>query len=715
MAIVEDRVKSVPKPTKRVRSSVSKAPTKGARQNAVSKRMEKEKLHRRSRNGCFTCRLRRKKCDEGHPSCQACNNLGLRCEYERPVWWANNEQRRSQKEYLKGMIKATKINEKTASEARTLCCTYSPPALSHSVSTPETFPDTTVQTRDVSPESLSSFEENIPQFCPQDSYDPMKSQLQTPHFDSASFFLAPTPYEVDVKTESELFINDIQTRRDSSISTFNTFQPPLTHAMLPSFVGDDWVQREIFESHASETSKDSNETRSNSGSSQSPPQLSPAVHVEPADRYLLDSFFEDVVGRIFPVCEARKRGTVCMDVILPAIESSKGYLHTCLSTAAVHLKATGRVPSEKIDSDILKHRYQSVAELCADLNQDSNHVQILDATLGMTFFNCAVGRSDDNLPDIPWHQHFQAATSLIHRLELPRRLLETDYGSVHPPFNMSLAAWIDILGSTMLGQMPQFSHTYRTKLFGGTSTGLCDLMGCEDRVMYLIAEISCLDALNIENRVDHIELCSHITNLAQQLDQTEPPKDMLVSAISDDGILDAQQLSKNITALFRVAARVYLCSLVPGFHSSQPGTSSLVSRAAEFLDLIPCGPNGFDASLVWPLLICGSFSCPGSTFRQILNNRVEQMGERGEFGSFGRMIHVLKEVWRLGDGIASFGPNPTTTSVLPSEAVYFNHNSSAPRPDGLGSIKVESQEEYKPQQIHWRDVMRQNRWEFLLV
>lgn len=34
----------------------------------------------RTRNGCWTCRSRRKKCDEGRPRCQACKNLNLVCQ-----------------------------------------------------------------------------------------------------------------------------------------------------------------------------------------------------------------------------------------------------------------------------------------------------------------------------------------------------------------------------------------------------------------------------------------------------------------------------------------------------------------------------------------------------------------------------------------------------------------------------------------------------------
>ena len=75
--------------------------------------------------GCYTCRLRRKKCDEGSPCCTACKNLGLRCDYKRPMWWSNNDQRRHQKDNIKMIIKRKKLTEKTTASRQTKS---SPPA-----------------------------------------------------------------------------------------------------------------------------------------------------------------------------------------------------------------------------------------------------------------------------------------------------------------------------------------------------------------------------------------------------------------------------------------------------------------------------------------------------------------------------------------------------------------------------------------------------------
>jgi len=94
------------------------------------------------------------------------------------------------------------------------------------------------------------------------------------------------------------------------------------------------------------------------------------------------------------------------------------------------------------------------------------------------------------------------------------------------------------------------------------------------------------------------------------------------------------------------------------------------------MNFIPAGPEGFDRSLVWPLLIAGSVSLPGSSFRTMFSERSAQMGEAAQFGSFGRVKELLKDVWRLNDDALARGER---------------------------------------QGVHWRDAMRQKSWDFLLI
>lgn len=228
----------------------------------------------------------------------------------------------------------------------------------------------------------------------------------------------------------------------------------------------------------------------------------------------------------------------------------------------------------------------------------------------------------------------------------------------------------------MLGRAPKFADTYREKNDSGSHSGLCELMGCEDRMMYLISEIACLDALKSGGGIDDMQLCHHIKTLGEHLDFTEPPPGTLDYAFSSTGAIRPKQLSRNMTAMFRIAARIFLCSLVPGASRRDPSMVGLVERLAHALEYIPGGPDGFDRSIVWPLLIAGSQSIPGSSFRQVFADRIASLGEHAAFGSFGRMVRLLREVWRQADG---------------------------------------EQQVRERQSVHWRDVMQQKGWDFLLI
>ncbi|KAJ5579721.1 C6 finger domain transcription factor nosA [Penicillium hispanicum] len=672
--------------------SSSSQPSSAQRTSSTSGDKTNAKVHKRSRSGCFTCRLRRKKCDEAHPACGACVNLSVRCEYKRPVWWGNTEQRKAQKERIKNKIKQTKSIERSSTHADIYRNRH------QSLSSPTS----------VSP----VYDFNRPMFA--ESQDVFSSHLPTPGLGTAPYGpYAPSSYEIDVRTERQTFINDVPMRHDSSTSTFSTFAPPQLSAPLPTIGGEDWFGEEYF-------NQASNVQARNPGLidptvDQSHLWLQSNIPVSDLDRPLLDHFIHNVLRQIFPVLEAHQRGHLRAQAILRALEVNKCYLHCCLSVAAIHLKTTEGLAGEQIDHEIMRHRYEAISQLCQALGEDVNHGEILDATLAMIFFHCSVGPSDDYLPDIPWFDHFQAASSLVNRLGLPSQSLESVNGYMVPSFSMGLTSWIDILGSTMVGKTPQFAHTYRSKHLSGTSTGLRELMGCDDRIMYLISEIACLDSLKNEGRIDDFTVCSHVQALGRQLEYTEPADPTLENPYSPSTrSIRPEALTKTMSYMFRTAARIYLCSLVPGFDRSQPTIVNLTSAVTNALQFIPAGPNGFDRSLVWPILMVGVFTAPSSQFRVVLAERAAFLGDHADLGSFGRMYRLLQEVWRLTDNPmdAQGVSNDDYNSSLTSPISRLDRSDSG-SPTGAGATL--GGREIKRQQVHWRDVMRRNNWHYLLI
>lgn len=63
----------------------------------------------RSKQGCWTCKLRRKKCDEIRPRCSTCESLSIPCYGfgPRPEWMDNGVNERAVISNLKEIVKRT--------------------------------------------------------------------------------------------------------------------------------------------------------------------------------------------------------------------------------------------------------------------------------------------------------------------------------------------------------------------------------------------------------------------------------------------------------------------------------------------------------------------------------------------------------------------------------------------------------------------------------
>ncbi|KFX88001.1 hypothetical protein V497_06998 [Pseudogymnoascus sp. VKM F-4516 (FW-969)] len=637
----------------------------------------KAQMHRRSRTGCYTCRLRRKKCDEGNPCCSACKNLGLECNYKRPMWWSNGDSRRFQKDNIKSIIKRKKLSEKAQQSMPPGVDT--PPGLSHSLPTSATYSDSIDRTRAGSADSTFSLDFNFDVAPGIAEYGAYNAQMHSSHSQYAPLYSEFAQYDVGVKTEREVLTDDGLTRRESTVSTFSTYPTPqeyhtLQDPSLSSYKGEG----EYFDDMYFER-RESMPEELTANFFDSPDVLSVPTHpllpdLEQSDESLLGHFIQNVLPSIFPVLEANVAIPTLSDMVLPKLEMNKSYLHCALNISAQHYKSTSAVQenSDAIDADIMRHRQAGIRELCESIGRNEPTGQILDTTLGMIFLQCAVGRVDEALPDVSWHQHFHAASDLIQKLGLPEQVLSMDAQAAAAPFNMTLMAWIDILGASLVGRSPTFADTYRKKSFASSNLGLRELTGCDDRVMYLISEIACLEGLKSEG-MGMTDLCSFVQSLGEHINQTEDGGMSIKTPFDQNGVLDTDQLSLNITAAFRIAARIYLCSLVPGFTPEQDSCRNLVDRLTHVLEFIPAGAHGFDKSMVWVYLMGGAVSTAGSSFRAFFDARVANLGAvTANCGSFGRVACLLREVWAQADA----------------------------QPEMV---------------VSWRDVMQSKGWDFLLI
>ncbi|KAK6529911.1 hypothetical protein TWF281_009065 [Arthrobotrys megalospora] len=639
------------------------------------------KTHKRSRTGCFTCRLRRKKCDEGKPVCRACKHLGLSCDYKRPSWWGNVEHRRRQKEVIKLQIKKTKVSEKAANNAMaSMSVTAYPSSVSQStLPTPEYYFDGMVRpVRSHSVDSGYSLEYDYEQQDP--SFDKMQMAHPTQvnfveTYDSSGYSYNPA-YPNILENKSQSYLNTMPTmdRRESMASFCSTQRKDsnystISNAILPSMPAEIYPANDLPTPplHPAVILPSQNGTPGedivdfNFVDFNNCPESVPINHVvdDDQDQQLLNHFVINVLPMVFPILDLTVPYSQS-NFIAPALGTNPAYLHSCLAVAAMHIKATEQnIDTSAVDEDIMRHRKSTVERLCEAMNLNVDPVQPLEAILSVIALRAFVASAHDNLPDVPWHQHFEAAITMIQQMDLTSQFQQLTPSSTSSAFNMTLAAWIDILGSTMQGQFPAFAHEYCQNFKEGKSAGFKELMGCDDSVMYLISEITCLEYHKLFENLPDATLLDHITSLSASITSTETEFDPVAAA--QNGPMDPTILSGLITAAYRYAARIYLTTLVPAyqgvpFNHNVPAVIELVDKLTTVLELIPTGEDGFDRSLSWVYLIGGSVATPGSAFRTLLQSRFESLPQELRFGSFSDMYELVNLVWREADAAGTYVP-----------------------------------------------------------
>ncbi|KAI5307218.1 hypothetical protein KEM56_002591 [Ascosphaera pollenicola] len=253
-------------------------------------------------------------------------------------------------------------------------------------------------------------------------------------------------------------------------------------------------------------------------------------------------------------------------------------------------------------------------------------------------------------------------------------------------YSLALSSWVDIIGATMRNQKPYRAATYSLRYQDGKSTGLRTLMGCDDQIMYILSEAACLDVMATQRSVTADRLSRYVTDLTREIDREDVDSEPVKFPIDENNLVDTHQLSANITAIFRVAVRVYVLSLSPTFEFDRREAYRWLGKFAELLSDMPAGPSGFDRLIVWPMLICGSYAPFGSQLRTMLDERFNL----SVFSSnFTQMTKVVREVWQLTDMKSA----KLAESKIPNPSRHSKY----------------------PPLVRWRDVMRLNRWEYLLM
>ncbi|RVD86257.1 uncharacterized protein DFL_004544 [Arthrobotrys flagrans] len=185
-------------------------------------------------------------------------------------------------------------------------------------------------------------------------------------------------------------------------------------------------------------------------------------------------------------------------LIVPMFNDNESFLHGCLSSTALHLTATNISEHQRkaLVTEVFRHRQKSLKSLkrqVANSKNDGERIKIAATVCALISFEVFSRRTD-------WQVHVKAATDCVILLNWCQER-PTHAGQW---FIYSRILWLDILSSITTGNKPVFSKFYHDILFlkpeeRNKVNGLVEMTGCEDAVLYLISEITCLEHWKFES------------------------------------------------------------------------------------------------------------------------------------------------------------------------------------------------------------------------
>ncbi|ETS78821.1 hypothetical protein PFICI_08674 [Pestalotiopsis fici W106-1] len=233
-------------------------------------------------------------------------------------------------------------------------------------------------------------------------------------------------------------------------------------------------------------------------------------------------------------------------------------------------------------------------------------------------------------------------------------------------FFVSLLLFVDIIASTSLGTPPAL-QAYHDSLLStrGDSTfpvHLESVIGCQNWVLVAIGNVSSLCAWKRDAKqsgnfsvLDLVKLADPISraleNGLQALDVNSnfQPKKSNASRLKayyteHDRVIDPT-FAANINRIWAHAAKIYLSVSLSGWQSNSSDIQSSITQILGLLDTIDS--PGQLRSLAWPICVAGSLAVPAqeNDFRRI----IAMMGPMGKFGTLSSASSIVEAVWSSRD------------------------------------------------------------------
>ncbi|KAJ3732536.1 fungal-specific transcription factor domain-containing protein [Lentinula guzmanii] len=635
-----------------------------------------------SKGGCWTCRLRRKKCDEQREgdSCRTCIRLTIEClgwGPKRPEWMRDKQAVEAYKADIKaqltraGLIRGQPRSSMLQAQAATAGPTRTRSTNTHRYSAPATATNGPSSSPSLGLGLDFGFSINPymdPHHLRHEGLLPgvpgMFSMTKTQHAErrltsgdtgaSNSHF-----HQLPSASFSDPHLNDL----DLNSSYFQS--PPTT--TLPNLG---------LESNEYDVSAITNfpQHQQNGGfefNVHPPPELNfPVVSSQNSiqENHVM-YYFENVRSAHF-LFAVNTTTNVVYSLIVQ--EPQGAVTNAVCALASLHFTrkrvAEGlEAPDLNPDHSTAKYFYDESYFQLANAQQIRGHYNESDviAALHLVYFSQMSGGSMDWMPVLSIALDWLAQIGLPEK-EDPKSVLST----LSPAAQIAVKGtmWMDIFASLSLMRPPKHLLLYQrllshsawsidTNLTHSVSPQMETLTGCPDDVMLAIAEISALahwkSMERIKGTLNYRDLIHRGDDIEQRLRQRpetpifeeDPPlhPNLLQPSITDITFPN-QEVRKLLASIFRATALLYLHTVL---HDSNPGVSDISASVNGVVQLVhQLLPSNVDRVIVFPICLAACMT-DDRMHRDFLKGRIQAQDE--SIGNLMKTRLLMEAVWQKRD------------------------------------------------------------------
>ncbi|TRM64285.1 fungal-specific transcription factor domain-containing protein [Schizophyllum amplum] len=619
----------------------------------------------RAKSGCYTCRIRRKKCDEErdeHDHCRTCTRLRLQClgfGTKRPEYLRDNDKVNEMRDKIKlhlatnGMIKGHAGTSSRAMDDRPVCvlhegadseCTPSPESSPQSpaYSLEDDFPNGEY-TLGLHRHAVSSVRDD--RYYPtcligSTSYpkrstdpDPSTSAFEDPHRppSDSSALMASSPVSVELP----------QTFGPEALPQYvSSFGP-----MYNSWPDDDFAGiLGTLDMQAGATMD---------AYLCAPQMFIPTIPANGVDE-TLGKYYRRLAKAQFLLADESKFG----DILFGPMQGSQ-LLQKAVGLLSMVDDFRTREPHRRaLKIEDVKYQHDDLWR--AAINPDGALLPFTTPEVA----TAAIITVSAHLFDggrgswFQWlHIACQWALSILHASQYePAQALIVC--TERNRFLIKTAMWFDVLASVTTQQEPIFASTFR-EMFDPQS-GLCeegeqepsidarismlDVMGCDNSVVWALSETSCLAAWKANEErngcLSTKDLVSRAAHIEAALARTPPALD----ASSSNPVSHDRRLTADI---FHAAARLYLHTVLSGAHPRVPDIHHAVRATVDALSRVrsvsPESGAKIVRNTVFAAFIAGALAAEKEVRAEV--HGILELGARGA-GNCRAVNDLLQSIWQ---------------------------------------------------------------------